>query len=152
MLKNEHISFDIKNSLHQASFQSSPVSNSFVDSPRVTTPKTNNKNGLNGTPMSHTHKETRKKEKRKIRASSLESSTESDASSAMDIDGNGNSGNPGQVAAVSSTDNFKSPTHNTDNGDHTITSEKQVRGYLIEIFQYTVFKTLNHSNILPIFL
>lgn len=130
VLKNEPVNFEFKNGLHhQNSFQNSPMMNnsSFMDSPNVTTPKLSNKNGINGTPTTHTAKETRKKDKRKIRASSLESSTESDASSAMDIDGN--SGNPGQVAAVSSTDNFKSPMHNNmENGDHTTTTgEKQVR-------------------------
>lgn len=44
----------------------------------------------------------------------------------MDIDAN-SSGNPGQVAAVSSTDNFKSPMHTgIDNSDNNSTSEKQV--------------------------
>ncbi|XP_073841916.1 ten-Eleven Translocation (TET) family protein isoform X3 [Musca autumnalis] len=46
----------------------------------------------------------RKKERRKNRANSLESSAESEAS-AMDVDPS----NPGQVDAVSSTANFKSP-------------------------------------------
>lgn len=73
-------------------------------------------------------KETKKRgEKRKIRAGSLESSTESDASSAMEIDNS--SGNPGQVAAVSSTEHFKSPAASKvdNNNDHTsTTSEKQV--------------------------
>jgi hypothetical protein len=129
VLKNEHVNFDLKNSLHHTSFQNSPMmNNSYMDnSNQMTTPKTSNKNGINGTPTSHTTKDTRKKERRKIRASSLESSTESDASSAMDIDGN-SSGNPGQVAAVSSTDNFKSPIHTgMDNGDHSSTGEKSVR-------------------------
>ncbi|CRL08358.1 CLUMA_CG021429, isoform A [Clunio marinus] len=127
VLKNEHINFDLKNGIHHTSFQSSPMMNnsSFMDTPSMTTPKVSNKNGINGTPSSQVTKETRKKERRKIRASSLESSTESDTSSAMDIDGN-SSGNPGQVAAVSSTDNFKSPMHSSmDNGDQTSTGEKQ---------------------------
>jgi hypothetical protein len=102
----------------------------------ATTPKASNKsNGLNGiTP--HTIKETRKKERRKIRASSLESSTESDASSAMDIDGA--NGNP-QVAAVSSTDNFKSPLHpGIENGEHASTGEKQVGSGLLNFFSISL--------------
>lgn len=127
VLKNEHVNYDLKNGIHHTSFQNSPMmdnSSSFLDSSNIITPKVSNKNG---TPTTHTTKETRKKERRKIRASSLESSTESDASSAMDIDGN-SSGNPGQVAAVSSSDNFKSPMHTgMDNGDHTSTTgEKTV--------------------------
>jgi len=141
VLKNESVNFDLKNGIHHNhSFQNSPqmmdTSNYMNTSNGVviaTATKASNKNGgLNGTPTSHITKETtRKKERRKIRAGSLESSTESDASSAMDIDGN-SSGNPGQVAAVSSTDNFKSPMHTSlnmtdDNGDHTTTTgEKQV--------------------------
>lgn len=135
VLKNEAVTFDLKNGIHHNSFQNVPMmdTNSYMGTPQNNgiTPKASNKNN-NGTPTSHTAKETRKKERRKIRASSLESSTESDASSAMDIDGN-SSGNPGQVAAVSSTDNFKSPMHTgmnsmtDDNGDHTTTTgEKQV--------------------------
>lgn len=126
VIKNEQLNFEIKNS-HQAAFQNSPMQNSngFTETTTVTVQKISK--SVNGTPTTHLTKETRKKERRKIRASSLESSTESDASSAMDIDGN-SSGNPGQVAAVSSTDNFKSPMHTgMDNGDHSSTSEKQVR-------------------------
>lgn len=131
VLKNEHVNYDLKNGIHHTSFQNSPMmdnNSSFMDSSNIATPKVSNKNGMNGTPLSHTTKETRKKERRKIRASSLESSTESDASSAMDIDGN-SSGNPGQVAAVSSSDNFKSPMHTSmENGDHTSTTgEKTVK-------------------------
>lgn len=139
VLKNEHVNYDLKNGIHNTSFQNSPMMNnsSFMDSSNIITPKASNKNGINGTPTSHTTKETRKKERRKIRASSLESSTESDASSAMDIDGN-SSGNPGQVAAVSSSDNFKSPMNTgNENGDHTSTTgEKSVsysRGFLVKI-------------------
>lgn len=125
VLKNEQVSFDLKNASHHASFQNTSLDNgSFMDSSIMATPKISNNKSMNGTPTSHIAKETRKKERRKIRASSLESSTESDASSAMEIEGS--SGNPGQVAAVSSTDNFKSPLH-MDNGDHSNTnSEKQV--------------------------
>ncbi len=141
VLKNESVNFDLKNGLHHHaspfqhhqtvahnnSIMDTSNSNGYLDTSNansiVSTPKTSNtnKNGLNGSAA----KETRKKERRKIRASSLESSTESDASSAMDIDGG--AGNP-QVAAVSSTDNFKSPMHpGIENGnEHVTTGEKQV--------------------------
>lgn len=129
VLKNESVNYDLKNGLHHnSSFQNTSImdtsNNSYMDTSNVIgTPKTSNKTSMNGvTPHA---KETRKKERRKIRAGSLESSTESDASSAMDIDGA--NGNP-QVAAVSSTDNFKSPMHPgiENGGDHSGTGEKQV--------------------------
>lgn len=64
----------------------------------------------------------RKKERRKNRASSLESSADSEAS-AMDVDPS----NPGQVDAVSSTANFKSPLSALGMGDSNDTNgEKQV--------------------------
>ncbi|KAG5678042.1 hypothetical protein PVAND_007748 [Polypedilum vanderplanki] len=135
VLKNESVNFDLKNGLHHhphithhnASFQNATLmdtsnSSSYMDTSNVSTPKTSNKtNGMNGnTPNG---KETRKKERRKIRASSLESSTESDASSAMDIDG---ANGVAQVAAVSSTDHFKSPMHpSAENGDRSGNGEKQ---------------------------
>ncbi|XP_065359292.1 methylcytosine dioxygenase TET isoform X2 [Calliphora vicina] len=63
----------------------------------------------------------RKKERRKNRAHSLESSAESEAS-AMDVDPS----NPGQVDAVSSTANFKSPISSLGIGDSNDgTGEKQ---------------------------
>lgn len=137
VLKNESVNFDLKNGLHPSPFQHHQTvthntsimdtsnASSYMDTTNssiLSTPKTSNKNGLNGS-LSAT-KDTRKKERRKIRASSLESSTESDASSAMDIDGG--AGNP-QVAAVSSTDNFKSPMHPGIENEHISTGEKQVR-------------------------
>lgn len=65
----------------------------------------------------------RKKERRKMRAVSMESSG-ADSESAMDTGGN----HPGQVAAVSSTANFKSPMHNLSmNDDSTQDGDKQVR-------------------------
>lgn len=145
VLKNESVNFDLKNGLHHPSpfhhHQSHNVSlmdtssaSSYMDTTNnsssiISTPKTSNKNGING---SHSAvKETRKKERRKIRASSLESSTESDASSAMDIDG----GAGNQVAAVSSTDNFKSPMHpGIENGDHSSTGEKQVKIFHLNFY------------------
>lgn len=143
VVKPDTVSFDLKNGLHHANFQSQILDNSasfHLDnginngiSPITTIPNKAiiTKNGVNGiqTPTNVNSKgETRKKERRKIRASSLESSTESDASSAMDVDGN-SSGNPGQVAAVSSTANFKSPMHMHETGDESmtpVTGEKQV--------------------------
>lgn len=143
VLKNDPMhSFELKNGSH--SFSNSSLENSsFMDSSNVSQ-KLNNK-GIHGTPTSHTPKGTRKKERRKIRASSLESSTESDASSAMDIDGN-SSGNPGQVAAVSSTDNFKSPMHTgMDNGDHSTTGEKQVNIFISFLHTTWVSIQINFS-------
>ena len=129
VLKNEQMNFDYKNSSGQSYHNVSSLDNSsFLDSSSIATPKVVSK-GVNGSISATTSKDTRKKERRKIRASSLESSTESDTSSAMDIDGN-SSGNPGQVAAVSSTDNFKSPmSTNMENGDNSSASEKQVSFY-----------------------
>lgn len=144
VLKNESVNFDLKNGLHShvthhhhnSSFQNTSLmdssNGSYMDTSNLgSTPKTSNKtNGMNGTPNG---KETRKKERRKIRASSLESSTESDASSAMDIDGGANG--VAQVAAVSSTDHFKSPMHpGNENGDRSGTSEKQVRSFYTQVF------------------
>lgn len=109
-----------------------------------------NGNGLHGTDISNHHKmsaplmkaaespapvvvptQQRKKERRKMRAISMESSGV-DSESAMDTGNNVNhqsDGNhPGQVAAVSSTANFKSPMHNMSmNDDSTQDGEKQVR-------------------------
>ncbi|KAK5646099.1 hypothetical protein RI129_004563 [Pyrocoelia pectoralis] len=65
-------------------------------------------NGMNTTMDSPTRNDFRKKERRKLRASSLESSAESDgASSNMDM----GSENSGQVASISSTAGFKSSHH-----------------------------------------
>lgn len=66
------------------------------------------------------HSDARKKDRRKVRASSLESSAESE-SSAMET-GDGNSG---QVAAVSSTASFKSPAVGI--GEEETNGEKQVK-------------------------
>lgn len=73
----------------------------------------------------------RKKERRKIRAPSLESSAESEGS-AMEI---GESGNPGQVAAISSTANFKSPMHtmSMDTDDGGMPGEKQVSLFYVTV-------------------
>lgn len=70
--------------------------------------------------MSFVNTDARKKDRRKVRASSLESSAESE-SSAMET-GDGNSG---QVAAVSSTASFKSPAVGI--GEEETNGEKQVR-------------------------
>lgn len=65
----------------------------------------------------------RKKDRRKVRASSLESSTESE-SSAMET----GEGNSGQVAAVSSTASFKSPA--VAMGEEETNGEKQVQTFI----------------------
>lgn len=129
VIKNESVSYDLKNGLHHSNFQSPMLTSNdqFIDI------NVNQKIIKNGTPApppttNNVKGETRKRERRKIRASSLESSTESDASSAMDIDGN-SSGNPGQVSAVSSTANFKSPMQNismTDENSENGNGDKQV--------------------------
>lgn len=82
-----------------------------------------------------TRVDARKKERRKIRASSLESSAESE-SSAMEIDPS----NPGQVDAVSSTANFKSPMSSMGMGDGSeMTGEKQVRIFFLGFFCFCFF-------------
>lgn len=128
VLKNDH--YEMKQQVVHSPYHSNNTTTILADNNGFANPstiiKTESKSELREsmTPI----KETKKRgEKRKIRAGSLESSTESDASSAMEIDNN-NSGNPGQVAAVSSTEHFKSPAASkAENGDHTsTTSEKQV--------------------------
>lgn len=75
----------------------------------------------------------RKKERRKNRANSLESSAESEAS-AMDVDPS----NPGQVDAVSSTANFKSPLSALGMGDSNDTNgDKQVSFGVVCLVQET---------------
>lgn len=109
VIKNEPASFDLKNGLHHSNFINPLVDNNYdikiekTESPIV---KCDN----------------RKKERRKNRASSLESSAESE-SSAMDMA----DGNSGQVAAISSTASFKSPIGSMGMGDESEgTGEKQV--------------------------
>lgn len=109
VIKNEPSpNYDIKNGVHQSNYQNPITETDFEKAIKD-----------NDSPM---RTETRKKERRKIRASSLESSAESE-SSAMDI-GDGNSG---QVAAISSTANFKSPLNSLGMGEcNDETGEKQV--------------------------
>lgn len=83
--------YDLKNGLHHSNFINPLSDNSF-----------DMKLTKSDSPL---RLDARKKERRKNRASSLESSAESE-SSAMDM-GDGN--NSGQVAAISSTASFKSP-------------------------------------------
>lgn len=115
IIKNEptHIGghFDIKNgSLHHSNFINPMIDSGFdikiekSESPTIR------------------QFDVRKKERRKNRASSLESSAESDAS-AMDM----GDGNPGQVAAISSTASFKSPMSSMSmSEDNETNGEKQV--------------------------
>lgn len=126
VLKNEH--FDMKTPITHSPYQHATTilseNNGFANPSTIVNVKNEQvKSEMRDsiTPL----KETKKREKRKIRAGSLESSTESDASSAMEVDNN--SGNPGQVAAVSSTEHFKSPaaSKNHENGDHS-NGDKQV--------------------------
>lgn len=121
VLKNEPVQYDMKNGLHHTTFQNPMIENGFGDHhhhhhiTKVEKPNTPMR-PANGTG------ETRKKDRRKIRASSLESSAESE-SSAMET-GDGNSG---QVAAISSTASFKSPVGSIGMGDEDTNGEKQVR-------------------------
>lgn len=83
---------------------------------------------VNGFSMgSPTRNDFRKKERRKIRASSLESSAESDgASSNLEM-----SENSGQVAAISSTAGFKSPNSqnvHTGHGNGTMEVDMEISG------------------------
>lgn len=104
--------FDVKNGLHHSNFINPLISNGFeVKQEKPETPK-------------QRHTDARKKERRKNRASSLESSAESDGS-AMDM----GDGNPGQVAAISSTASFKSPMSSMsmcDDMESSSNGEKQV--------------------------
>lgn len=165
VIKNEPVSFDLKNGIHHVNFQ-----NSLIDNANGGVGVGVGGGGLGGggsvgggiggiggngniigssigiggafdikieksvSPIVRC--DIRKKERRKIRASSLESNTESD-SSAMDIVSSGsgvggiigsiNDGNSGQVAAISSTASFKSPMGSMSMGDdHDGNSEKQV--------------------------
>lgn len=115
VLKNEPATYEIKNGLHHTSFQNPMLDNGFdnmkiENNHKIVTPVRNN--------------DVRKKERRKIRASSLESSAESE-SSAMEM----NDGNPGQVAAISSTASFKSPISSIGHTDEETNGEKQVNHF-----------------------
>ncbi|KAF5296822.1 hypothetical protein FQA39_LY12340 [Lamprigera yunnana] len=92
--------------LHHSQFQN-PMS-TVLDNNGIYNGLDKKLNGMNTTMDSPTRNDFRKKERRKLRASSLESSAESDgASSNMDI----GSENSGQVASISSTAGFKSSHH-----------------------------------------
>lgn len=115
VIKNDTNTYDMKNGLHHSTYHLNPMQENGYD--------TNIKIEKAASPMRTNTTEARKKERRKIRASSLESSAESE-SSAMEV-GDGNSG---QVAAVSSTASFKSPM--IGNGDDDTNGDKQVRSLL----------------------
>lgn len=100
-----------KNGMHHSNFQNPLMDSGCFEGAKLA------KNV--GSPMRN---DNRKKERRKIRASSMESSAESEGS-AMDL-GDMSSG---QVAAVSSTANFKSPMESMGLSDgHEENGEKQV--------------------------
>ncbi|XP_050306862.1 DNA N6-methyl adenine demethylase isoform X2 [Anthonomus grandis grandis] len=109
--------------LHAGQFQNPMTLNSDNGLYNGIEKKMNNGAGI----TSPTRNDFRKKERRKMRANSLESSAESDgASSNMDL----NSENSGQVAAVSSTDGFKSHQGIPMGMEHDITGgamDKQVK-------------------------
>lgn len=117
VLKNEPAHYELKNGLHHTTFQNPMIENGFTDHHHIKNEKSMSPmRPVNGTG------ETRKKDRRKARASSLESSAESE-SSAMET-GDGNSG---QVAAISSTASFKSPVGSIGMGDDDMNGEKQVK-------------------------
>lgn len=117
VIKNETSNFELKNGLHHPTYATPMTENGFdsnVKIEKVESPMRTN--------------DARKKERRKIRASSLESSAESE-SSAMEM----GDGNPGQVAAISSTASFKSPMGSMGTCDDDTNGEKQVRHVIIII-------------------
>ena len=116
VIKSEPIEYDIKNGLHHSNFINPMIDNGY----HIKVEKSDS-------PMRQC--DARKKERRKNRASSLESSAESE-SSAMDM----GDGNPGQVAAISSTASFKSPMGSMGMcDDNEGTGEKQVSFILISL-------------------
>lgn len=119
VLKSEPANYELKNGLHHTSFQNPMIDNGFDGM------KIENNHKIVTTPIRNNN-DARKKERRKIRASSLESSAESE-SSAMEM----NDGNPGQVAAISSTASFKSPISSVGVTDEDTNGEKQVKYILI---------------------
>ena len=139
VIKNEQVDFDLtplKNggTLHASNFQNPLIDNGLYshnhhqNDHNLVTPSiqdhhiSHNDSKMDTTPSQITRVDNRKKERRKMRASSLESSADSDGS-AMEIDSN----NSGQVAAISSTANFKSPMHMSGLDDTMETGEKQVK-------------------------
>lgn len=102
--------------LHHTQFQN-PMS-TIIDNNGIYNGLDKKLNGIGANIISPTRNDFRKKERRKMRASSLESSAESDgASSNVEIA----SENSGQVAAVSSTAGFKS--HHTLQGSSSIDAD-----------------------------
>lgn len=135
VLKNEPVvnHFEIKNGIHHSNFINPMIDNGY----EIKVEKSES-------PI--TRGDVRKKERRKNRASSLESSAESE-SSAMDM----GDGNPGQVAAISSTANFKSPMGSMSMGDeHESSGDKQVS--IIQSFLFDKIKIPNtiFDNILVV--
>lgn len=108
LVKSEPVHFDLKHDLHHSNFINPMIDNGFDGKPANDKAATPTRQG-----------DQRKKERRKNRTSSLESSAESDGS-AMDM---GDGGNPGQVAAISSTASFKSPMSSMSMGEESM-SEK----------------------------
>lgn len=82
-------------------------------------------NGISATMSSPTRNDFRKKERRKMRASSLESSAESDGASSNNMEIG--SENSGQVAAVSSTAGFK-PHHSLTGGINSSVDIDEISG------------------------
>lgn len=135
VLKSEPANYELKNGLHHTAFQN-PMLDNGIGHNGMGGHGNGNGNGVGigggfdaNMKIETNHKietpirnnDARKKERRKIRASSLESSAESE-SSAMET----NDGNPGQVAAISSTASFKSPIGSVGVNDDDTNGEKQV--------------------------
>lgn len=144
VIKNEPSGYDLKNGLHHHHHVTYANHTNHTNHANHSL----NENGFENmkieksqSPMRVT--EARKKERRKIRASSLESSAESE-SSAMEM----GDGNPGQVAAISSTANFKSPIGSMTTGDEDTNGDKQVSifGYRIAYGMRALLQTLSQPH------
>lgn len=129
--------YDLKNGLHHHQINAVQHTPAYTPNPMhengyAADTNINMKQEKTQSPMrTNVATEARKKERRKIRASSLESSAESE-SSAMEV-GDGNSG---QVAAVSSTASFKSPM--MSNGDDDVNGDKQVSDHFFFVYNNRV--------------
>lgn len=137
----------IPNGLHHSNFQN-PITTVLDNSYDIG--KTKSNGFPNGT--SPTRSDFRKKERRKIRANSLESNGESDGSG-MEI----GSESSGQVAAVSSTAGagFKSPMHASGPGSaptdmDDISSEKQVFSFFFATSQLGYCKISRSDELLNV--
>lgn len=112
VLKNEPANFDLKNGIHTFHQSPIPMDNGYDVKPVISI--------KNESPAPTPRSERPKKDRRKRAQAVVTSTIESDH--AMDTS---DSNNPGQVAAVSSTANFKSPMMSMDESTNE-NGEKQV--------------------------